>query len=322
MKKLLLITSLLFSLNTLAAITELKSYKDLNTQLFDKDTLVIFDIDNTILRQDSVIGTHQWGDYMRERAIRTGMPQDDASRYQHEAFAELQPYLRVVLIEEEIKKILKDLENRRVPHFALTARAESLKNTTISQLTVVNHSFAKNFPMQIDNKKLEKFLKDGVVFSGGVPKGELLKTIIENSQVKPKKIVFIDDKLYNLESVEKSMAEVGINLTSYRYGAADKFVTGFDPVLADIKYSFFKETRRVLSDDELALAAQNIRNLLKIRFELYLWNYDFPISGAKNCEEILSMNYRCYYFYGRNITSVDFSFARDSFTNGVYFGGW
>lgn len=245
----------LLSVLAQAEIIELKSYKELNLKQMDQKTLVVFDIDNTLLRQNSMIGTHQWGDYIAERAVKFGVDAKAARESQHKAFAEVQPFVTVVPVENEILDILAQLSKEGVANFALTARNPKLQQVTLKQLQVLKHDFASSFPKLKRSGFLKGHLKGGVIFSGATPKGELLKKIIDNSEQKFARIIFIDDKAYNLESVEKSFAQSAIELKSYRYGAADSFLKNFDSAIADTVYGVFK-INGILISDETARASQ------------------------------------------------------------------
>ncbi len=244
---------ILFTATAPAEIIELKSYKDLNLKDISPETLVVFDIDNTLLRQNSMIGTHQWGDFLAERAVRAGIDSKIAKESQYKAFAELQPAVTVVPVESEILEILATLSKNKISHFALTARNSKLQDITIKQLQILGHDFAASFPKLRKADLMKNHLKGGVIFSGSTPKGELLKKIIDNGQKKFTRVIFIDDKAYNLESVEKSFTGSSIELKSYRYAAADPFLKNFDPAVADVVYSIFK-INGVLVTDEAARA--------------------------------------------------------------------
>lgn len=254
--KTILFTVLLVFVNAVvqAEIVELKSYKDLNWKEIDAKTLVVFDIDNTLFRQNSMIGTHQWGDFLAERAIRAGIDAKIAKESQHKAFSEVQSAVNVVPVENEILEVLSELSKNKISHFALTARNPKLQDITLKQLQILKHDFSENFPKLTQSGLMKDRLKDGVIFSGTTPKGELLKKIIDKSVHKFSRVIFFDDKAYNLESVEKSFAQSSIQLKGYRYGAADAFVKNFDPAVADTVYSVFK-INGVLISDEAAKAS-------------------------------------------------------------------
>ena len=320
--KLILLTLISFiSLSAGAKIIELQSMTDLQVQTWNKKTLVVFDIDNTLLRQDSMIGTHQWGDYMKERAMRAGVPENEAKQYQYRVFGQLQDKLNVVPVENEVLALLKTLEDKGIKHFALTARSAILKNVTSKQVQTLKHNFSKSFPVQNDLTKIENHLHEGIIFSGDVPKGELLKTIVENSPDEFDHIVFVDDKLYNLESIEKSFTNNPIKLESFRYGAADVFVNNFNPVVADLQYSFIQESNQLVVENELA-SRSSVLALAALRFDFYLSEQGPLVKPNGECVQFKELSVTCPYIYDSEVSSIMFDFSSDAHTKGLFFGNW
>ena len=323
MKKILVLFFVLIANLAEAKIQELPNLAGLNFSQLSPDTLVVFDIDNTLIRQNHMIGTHQWGDYISERAVRSGVATDEAKQIQYRAFAEVQPYAQVVPVEEGVKNILSSLSQKNIKHFALTARAAQLKDITKTQIKILNHSFAESFPAQKDQNILEGYLDDGIIFSGSTPKGELLKKIIENSTTQITHIIFIDDKLYNLESVEKSFAESNIILESYRYGAADAVVNTFNPQVADIEYSIFKDQRQIIADEEAAQLVGQPQKIVDTSFDLYLSNPGPQVQPNGGCEEIKTLFFRCQYLYDNEwLGSLEYEVKADAFTQSYFFRKW
>jgi FMN phosphatase YigB (HAD superfamily) len=323
MKKILVLFFVLLSACAQAKIQELSSYANLNLSELTPETLVVFDIDNTLIRQNHMIGTHQWGDYISERAVRSGVPLDQAKQIQYKAFAEVQPSVQVVPVEEGVRSILAILNQKNVTHFALTARSAVLKDVTKKQLQILNHSFADSFPKQKDPELLKEYLDQGIIFSGSTPKGELLKQIIENSDIKFTKIIFIDDKLYNLESVEKSFEHSNIILQSYRYGAADTFVNSFNPQVADIEYSIFKEQHEIISDEEATSLVGHPQSIVDTNFEVFLTRQGPVMKSNGGCEEVKNLLFLCHYLYDNEMPfSFELELKQDAHTQGYFFGKW
>lgn len=238
-----------------AEILELKSYRNpevaaelkaLATESVGR-TWVIFDIDNTLLYPDSMIGSHQWGDYMRDQTQSLGVPRAEAEEVQHFAFNSIQGHAPMKVTEAEVFSVISELTRLRVPTFALTARREIIAPVTLSQVQTAGFKFDTTFPKLAQT---DPSVHEGLVFSGTTPKGILLKQLISESVVKPTRIVFFDDKRYNLESVEKEMDQAGIEFVGYRYGAMDETVAGFRGDLANVEWVEFKRTGRLLSDRE------------------------------------------------------------------------
>ncbi len=323
--KTLLFLSLFMISHAWAKVSELKSYSDIDLTSINSNTLVVFDIDNTLIRQDQMIGTHQWGDYMKARAIKKGMTPEAAGQLQHKAFAELQSSVSVVPVEESAKTLLQYLQVQNIPHFALTARPAVIMNITLEQIEILNHDFSKGFPEQIDTQILESYLHEGVIFSGETPKGELLKKIIANSKIKPNKIVFIDDRKYNLDSVETSLEGMPFELVSLRYGAADPIVATFNSQIADLEYSFFKVDGILISDTEAASLIGHVDRVVRKQFNNYT-AHQGPLLKQGECANLNEpkvevVTYRCEYIYDGIPSWIDFSY--DVAANGeITFGDW
>lgn len=321
--KTLLISLLLIGSQGFAKISELGSYKDLDLSTIDQNTLVIFDIDNTLLRQDSMIGTHQWGDYIRERSLRRGLSPQEAGDAQHKAFGSVQGKVSAVPLEEdEIRYILAYLQKFKISHFALTARNPALKNETLQQLKIFSHNFEKGFPAQKDPSALNPHLDQGVIFSGTTPKGELLKKILNNSDRKFSKIIFVDDRKYNLDSIETNLANSGIELVSLRYGGADQYVRDFNPQVADLVYSYFLETGLLISDSSASRFIGDLKLLAEARLQSSLGDYDQAIGCSIYFHEVDHQIYQCEYENFSKKFYKNFEFTKDAFTGGYYFGNW
>lgn len=209
----------------------------------------------------------------------------------------------------------------------MTARSSVLQATTLQQLKTLRHDFIESFPTIKNTELLKDHLKDGVIFSGSTPKGELLKLIIDNSEQKFDRIIFVDDRLYNLESVEASFVGSPIRLQSYRYGAADSFVKRFDPLIADVQYSLFKEAHVLIAEDE----AQQLRNsavaLAQKGFDFFLLQQGPLVQPLGACEKtnenLAKVVVLCSYLYDQEqFAEKVYEIYRDSFTGSLYYGQW
>lgn len=326
MRFFLVLSALLLGFEAPGAIFELSSYRELDISKVTPNTLVVFDIDNTLLRQDRMIGTHQWGDYIKKRAVANGMTSEQASQLQHKSFSELQTYLPTVPVEDGVRSILKELQQKSIAHFAFTARAPEIKQVTLKQLGVLEHDFAINFPQVGQPSLLEEHLYQGVIFSGSIPKGELLKKIVTNMKTPPQEIIFIDDRSYNLESVEGALVGSDIKLSSYRYGGADSVVASFDPALADLEYSFFKEYGLLLGDALAGELVVDVHKILDLRFQEFKKIQGIAGASLSGCNPLgpefnQVLRYKCEYSVENTPSAVDFELKRSPLGH-MFFGNW
>lgn len=324
MRFLVTIAVLIFTQLATAKISELKSYKNFDLKQDFSETWVVFDIDNTLLRQDSMIGTHQWGDSIREHYKSLGTAAVSATVDQHAAFAKLQDHVSVVPTEKEVYRVLKFLQKNSIPHFAFTARGANLKAKTLEQIASLKFHFNDTFPKLNDLKKFEKHYENGVIFAGDVTKGELLKRLVDGATIKPKHIIFIDDRLYNLESIEKELAQHPIKLTSLRYGGVDHVVNKFDHKLALLLYSFFLESGVLYPDSKIKKIQNNPLEITKLRNKNYLEKTKTN-ANIKTCSEISELEYSCRMQqnkFDRSAIMQNYRYEKDPINSYLYFGPW
>lgn len=280
-------------------IQELQSLRDLPV-VGARDTWVIFDVDNTILRPTSSIGSHQWADLMRDEEIKKGIDPVVAGQRQHQYFSEVQGFVQVKLVEDDFLDVFADLRKSGVSIMALTARGDNLIATTLQQLIKVKVSFVESFPAQKDSSVIQSYVRDGVIFAGGKSKGEVLSQIIGNSLHPPRRVIFVDDKRYNLEAVEKAFQNSTVEILGLRYGAADPFLN-VDKSLADLQYDFFLFHHVVLPDEKIRSLQKNLGAIVEARFSL---DEGESLSPVGNCQEIglsVKRSYKDHYFICRKI---------------------
>ncbi|MGI9214583.1 MAG: DUF2608 domain-containing protein, partial [Gammaproteobacteria bacterium] len=78
----------------------------------------------------------------------------------------------------------------------------------------------KNIPKFLDEPKGIPSLDSGVVFTAGIDKAVTLEHIFKTYNYYPKTIIFVDDLLYNLESVQHLANKLNINFYGFYYKAA------------------------------------------------------------------------------------------------------
>lgn len=198
MRNLLCIFSLLLSPLVSAQIIQTKSIMDVLNYV-DKDTDVIFDLDLVI-----------------------GFP-----------IPHPQPSKRLMLIEKKAHYdfVLEQLRKMNAHAYVLTARVPEHQVTTIAQLDYNGLSFKELTPFKegatytvhlssngLAFRKVTPYYpgnhsvthSNGVVCCGLLPKANVACNLLSLHNRKPKRVIFIDDKKSNLESVELALREMGI----------------------------------------------------------------------------------------------------------------
>jgi hypothetical protein len=275
---LFLLAMLLFFPACSTEIKKINSIVEAKEELLkaDKQTLVVFDIDQTLVDLAIKAGQARYKNnklFQKYSAMLQQYIQDKQTKTPnyHEIF-ESKLWLNIPpqLIELETLNIIKDLQSRGIKIIALTAihagklgLINSMAKNRYEYLKKVGIDFSSSFPEQ--SIELKNFMSQRVTYPAyykGIicaatwtehknSKGQALATFIEAIKWTPKKVLFFDDSRKNVESVVSEMKKRDIPCLGFLYRAA------FIPAKEDL--------------DE---------NILKFQFD-YLKKYDEPIGDAE-----------------------------------------
>lgn len=214
-------------------------------------SLVVFDLDNTIMEASQTLGSDQWFDYNISKLKKKGIPADEAVAVTAAAWERINSIGNVNLVEESTPGIIRHIQDSGVPTMGLTARPVSFLEKSLSQLNklgvpLYRHTVSTKV-IQIEDAELAVY-KKGLLSVGGNNKGKLLVAFLKEIGLSPKRIIFVDDKLKNVTHVDGALEAIGIPSFAFRYGAADGKVKSFDAHLADFEFGYFEKYGIVLSD--------------------------------------------------------------------------
>jgi hypothetical protein len=214
------------------------------------DTLFIFDIDNTLIRPCQVLGSDEWVDYCFKKKQEEESSPDEVKRSVIETWMAVQVLTKMRLIEEESPAVVAELQQKGLSVMVVTSRGEDVIRTTRLQLQSVGIDMAKATVCK-ESFFLNDFptvhFVDGILFAGGLTKGDVLKSFLHQIGYTPKRIVFIDDKKSALISVSQLEKE-GIEFVGLRYNRADPIVRSFDALVADHELAHLQQS--LMSDEE------------------------------------------------------------------------
>ena len=174
---------------------------------------------------------------------------------------------RVELADPSMGEVLQIVKARPLRAIALTnARTGDLDGEVLredllfSRLRSVGIDFSDSFPDRsftmmdcFGGEGLEETpaFKNGVVFTCHLPKGVVLQSFLKKIGFRPSKIVFVDDKRINLESVEALCKEENIPFIGFHYTASKHCPsTPLNEVRAEFQLAILREERRWMSDEE------------------------------------------------------------------------
>lgn len=225
----------------------------------DEETLVVFDVDLTlIVPQDLVLrGRDKFWPLAKQK---TSKLQDGGER----CLSLLLLQSKSQLIDPKVLDLIEALKKKNVPVMALTAIPSgkfglipNVEDWRIQQLASLGLHFGSTAPYaeeihftEFQGKGNPPIFKQGVIASGRYPKGKVLASFLRKIDWQPKRVIFIDDLINFVKSVETEMDKLGIDHTSYLYTAADELPSEFNEEFAHFRLDYLIEHDIWLSDEE------------------------------------------------------------------------
>ncbi len=245
-----LFAGLFLPVATVAKIVETTRMEEV-AKLVDSDTLLIFDLDNTIVMPAQTLGGEEWFDYQFEKYQDANLRAGDEKQLAIKKaltralgeWESVQKVTATVPVEATGPAVVSALQKKGARTLALTARPPSLSATTFSQLQSVGY-LLWNAPFDKRAFNLTGTVptrhEKSVVFVNALnSKGDVLVQFLERSGTYPKKIVFVDNKKKHVVAVEAALKAYPIEYIGCRHGASDAKIAAFDSQVADVQFQFF-----------------------------------------------------------------------------------
>jgi hypothetical protein len=220
----------LISFSLSAQIYEITSIKEVLHYLdATKKQIVVFDIDNTLLCPAQDLGSDQWISNLIKEKTSTGLTNQEAWEQMLSLYCHIQKFTTLMPTEDNLINSIHQIETACNHTICLTARSLCLADLTLKQ--IFNNNLFFQVP-EIDHTRLnlpdDSIYQDGVLFCGNNCKGLVLIKFLEVCHYKTTTIIFVDDKLYNLQAVQKQLANTNIQFIGLRYAGCDARIARFD----------------------------------------------------------------------------------------------
>jgi len=199
----------------------------------DKDSIVVTDIDNTIVKTIPK-EVEPWIKYKTLELRKKGLSYKEALNHALYMFMIISKLTKLVPLGNS-PKIIHDLQKKNIPIIALTNRSIPVVKRTIKQLKNIGIDLSKNnlYKNDIDLQVTHNGkYSHGIIFTGSNDKGKMLYEFFKKIKKTPKKIIFVNDKIKNVKSVEKAAIQNNAEFIGIRLCLMDKEKKDFDPVAA------------------------------------------------------------------------------------------
>ncbi len=268
---------LLFTTHISAIIIEASDFKVIEREInqLDDNALVVFDIDYTLIIPNDLILAPCGEVYRQEFMKKLRALEEQGEVLDSKVLLKSQDSL----VDEKILDLLAILKKKKIKTIGLTAMSTgkfglipNAEEWRVKQLSSLGINFFWSFP-SIDSMTLSKFegkksqpvFKQGVLASAKYPKGQVLVEFLRQIQWKPSKIIFVDDRMEFIVSVETELSKELIPLISFYYTAATDRPCQLDMQIADFQLDYLMHKGEWLSDEE---AKKFLNSVLEARSSL------------------------------------------------------
>jgi len=229
----------LCSLPCHAEIREIKTLSEILPSI-TPDTLLVFDLDNTLIVPDGDLGSDHWFYFLlRKYQEIDHLSADAAEDRAMEVWNRVQSGLAVHTVEAGTADLIRKQQDRGIVTIGLTARTPDIADTTLTQLHGASVDLGRHTACAFDFEwwchDIVKY-QAGILFVGDLSsKGEALTQFLTGLSLRPKRVVFVDDRLTQVSSVNEAMCAMGIECLAFRYGFLDERVARFNRDTKDIR---------------------------------------------------------------------------------------
>ena len=159
--------------------------------LLPNDTLLLFDLDNTVFMSQQYVGSVWWFDYELRR---TSSFSELLNQWE-----KMQETIPIMTVEPLIVTATSHLHSLGYKMIALTARNSRLNNVTLQQLREVKVTF------------------DDVIYADGKNKGRIYMEYQKQHNLYYNKIIMIDDGRKHLEDMEETLNKKRVSFVGFHY---------------------------------------------------------------------------------------------------------
>lgn len=248
------ILGILFLMGSLnAEIVKTSDIQEIRQEI-TKDTLVLFNIAEVLMDTETTLGTQAWRKFIRNRLS----PQlhDALTLFVFEHVPPKSP-------DSSIPALINELQSDGQITFAFTSRGrhewyssqipniDTITENLLLQIGVDFSKTALNEQLALLPEFFSDFYHSGVIYATNTrDKGELLLEILEKTGYRPSKIIFVDDKVDSLISVQSTLSHLNIPFMGYAYTKTVEDHANFDPLVANIQLDWLISEGKVLTDEE------------------------------------------------------------------------
>jgi hypothetical protein len=223
------------------------------THYITSGTLILMDIDDTILVPIQMVGCDDWFNLRWKKHEAGGLSQSLALEKALAEWEAIRHVTKMKTVEKETPILIQDLQKKGYKVMGLTSQGLALATRTAKQLQEnqvdlsVTAPTAEDYYVNLSGHSI--LFRKGVLFTSGKHKGEAFFKFCDSLGLKPKRIVYIDDKVAHLAAVEAEAQKRDVKFIGLRYAYADIHKAAFRSEIADFQF-LHSNFAKLLSDEE------------------------------------------------------------------------
>jgi hypothetical protein len=222
----------------LSAIYQSRNIRDILRHC-SYNTLLILDLDNTVIEPVQELGSDQWFTCFMEYAIKLTLDKAEAFSLVITIYNAVQQHVRHQTVEANVINLLRTLQAIGIPVLGLTARSDMIAKHTLQQLLDNGIDFSRywgnaHIKLMQAGDKIAVF-NDGIIFCSGLDKGKCYRAFSILHGGTPSDVLMADDKESNLLVVKAAVEAEGSTFVGLRYGFLDEKVAAVDLEKANLE---------------------------------------------------------------------------------------
>ena len=221
-------SSRIIQVSSIAQVDRFLNAEVLSDPSIANNTLVLFDLDNTLVEPTTELASEHWFDACLKLYQTKGLSCCQAIKIVLPIYMKILHEVQMKTVEPDTVSVFNNLLSK-VPTIAVTSRSLPLCDLTFRQLQsvginfqqsmLVKHAFALDTcPIRFDH---------GILFCSGTDKGCAVTQFLKKLHLSPQLIILVDDKLKHVQAVAKAAAQQNISFVGLRYGFLDEKVKSF-----------------------------------------------------------------------------------------------
>jgi prepilin-type processing-associated H-X9-DG protein len=202
-----------------------------------RSTLVVFDIDDTLLTATEFFGSDKWYDWQRGRALspngqRLAIAEADKVNCLFDTLGITYEIATNRPTQENMASLVNHVDNDLL---MLTARSGNYRAATMRELSYNGLEFndkaltpkgvGYHYNFTHDGRSANMSYVDGVFMVQGMDKGVLLLDLLSRVGRTYEAVIFVDDKTHNIDNMAKALKKANIDFYGFQYVKIDKTVS-------------------------------------------------------------------------------------------------